>query len=68
MADKFYSLNLGATANPDNVVVANASTAGSDVEVRVELGNAAKTLDIAVILDAIKRRILDGRNQVLGDV
>lgn len=68
MADKFFSLNRNATSNPDNVVVADATTAGSDIEVRIELGTGMTTLEVKERLDCIARRILDGRNQVLGNV
>lgn len=68
MADKFYSLDRNATGNPDNVVVGDASAAGSDIEVRIELGTGMTTLEVKERLDSIARRILDGRNQVLGAV
>lgn len=68
MASKYYSLNRNATANPDNVTVGDASTAAADFEVRIELGAGITSLEVDVTLDAIKRRILDGRDQVLAGV
>lgn len=67
MASKFYGLDRGVTANPDNVTVAD-STTGLDIEVTVDLAANLNTLDVAERLDAIKRRILDGRDSVLGQV
>lgn len=67
MANKFYSLDRGETANPDNVTVGNA-TSGEGIELRIELNNNFTTLDVVERLDAIKRRIIDGRDSVLGQV
>lgn len=71
MADKFYSLMRGAANNPDNVVVDDSTTAGSDIELRVELAAGTTgwtTLELAAAIDALKRRILDGRDSVIGQV
>lgn len=71
MADKFYSLNRGQPNNPDNVTVGDATSAGSDIELRIELGAGTTgwtTLEITAALDALKRRIIDGRDSVIGQV
>lgn len=67
MASKFYSLDRGETANPDNVTVGNASSL-EGIELRVDLVPGFTTLDIAERVDAILRRILDGRDSVIGQV
>ena len=71
MADKFYSLDRGAVNNPDNVVVADSTTASSDIELRIELGVGTTgwtTLELVAALDALKRRIINGRDSVIGQV
>lgn len=66
MASVSYGLNRNATANPDNVLVGTLAVTTNDVEVRIDDTKGLTSLELEVILDAIKNKILDGRTTRIG--
>lgn len=62
MASVSFSLNRGADQSPDAVVVGTLAVSTNDVEVRIDQTKNLQREEIVLILQAIERKILDGRN------
>lgn len=66
MASVSYGLSRSETPNPDNVLVGTLAVTTDDVEVRIDDTKGLTTLEIYHILEAISRKIMDGRTTRIG--
>jgi hypothetical protein len=67
MAQRFFGLNRGANHNADDVAV-GVATANTDIEVRIDDTKGFTTIEITNFMEALQRRILDGRSNLIGQV
>lgn len=62
MAFVSYGLNRGADQSPDQIAIgSDDGGAGNDVTLAFDLTKSLTTEDVVLILEAFKRRLLDGR-------
>jgi len=67
MAQRYFGLNRGADHNPNDVTV-GTSTGSTDIELRIDDSKGMNSLDVNMAVDAIMRRILDGRDRLIQQV
>lgn len=65
MASAFFGYNRGADLSPDKITESATTTGSVDVELRVDLTKGLTRGEITDIVEAILRRINDGRETLL---
>ena len=69
MASVSLSILRGASHLPDAIVVAaDAPANANSIEVRIDKAAGFTTLEVEFLLDAIARRLLDGRSNLINVV
>lgn len=62
MANFSYVLTRGQVdLGPDNITTGTNAPSAGDVEVRISTTNAVNRQDVIILLDAVIRRLQDGR-------
>lgn len=68
MASVSFGLNRGADQSPDQITVGTVAASGNDVVVSIDQTKNITREEAFLILEAISRYILDGRNASLPGV
>jgi hypothetical protein len=67
MANRFFGLNRSVNANPDDVVVGTV-TGSTDIELRIDDTKGITTLEVEALTEALVRRVMDGRSNLISQV
>lgn len=68
MASVSLGLNRGADQSPDKITIGTVAASGNDVVVSIDKTKNLTNEDVILILQAIERRLEDGRTDLLTSI